>query len=189
MKKLLILFVLCFAGCGYNTMQVNEEGVNAAWGDVEAAYQRRMDLIPNLIKVVKGYATHEKETLTLVTEARAKATSVQLTPAMLKDKDAMAKFQSSQDTLGGTLSRLMMITEKYPELKANQNFTELQKQLEETENRINVSRTRYNEAVRMFNISIRTFPNSVTNSFMLHLESKQSFKASEGADKAPEVNI
>jgi len=181
--------VLLFSGCGYNTMQANEETVKAAWGDVEAAYQRRMDLIPNLVKTVKAYASHEKETLTLVTEARSKATSVQLSPEMLKDKNAMANFQSAQDSLSGALSRLMVVVEKYPDLKANQNFADLQHQLEGTENRITVARTRYNETVRVFNTSIRTFPNSLTNSLMLHLEPKEAFKASAGADKAPEVNF
>jgi len=181
--------LILFSGCGYNSMQANEETVKAAWGDVEAAYQRRMDLIPNLVKTVKAYASHEKETLTLVTEARSKATSVQLSPEMLKDKNAMANFQSAQDSLSGALSRLMVVVEKYPDLKANQNFADLQHQLEGTENRITVARTRYNESVRVFNTSIRTFPNSVTNSLMLHLEPKEAFKASAGADKAPEVNF
>lgn len=192
MKKYIVLiaFVLIFpGGCGYNSMQANEENVKAAWGDVEAAYQRRMDLIPNLVKTVKAYASHEKDTLTLVTEARSKATSVQLSPEMLKDKNAMANFQTAQDGLSGALSRLMVVVEKYPDLKANQNFADLQHQLEGTENRINVARTRYNESVRIFNTSIRTFPNSLTNSLLLHLESKESFKGAAGSDKAPEVNF
>ncbi len=183
------LFALSVSGCGYNTMQTNEEAVKAAWGDVEATYQRRNDLIPNLVEVVKGYASHEKETLTAVTEARAKVGTIQMSKDMLDDPQALAKFQSAQGEISSALSRLMVVVEKYPDLKANQNFQDLQHQLEGTENRINVARTRYNKAVEVFNSSIRTFPNSLTNSLLLHLKLKEPFKGEPGAEKAPKVKF
>jgi LemA protein len=176
-------------GCGYNVMQANEEGVFAAWGDVEAAYQRRADLIPNLVEVVKGYAKHEADTLKAVTEARAKVGSMQVSKQVVNDPQAFAKFQQAQGELSGALSRLMVVVEKYPDLKANQNFLDLQNQLEGTENRINVARVRYNKAVQDFNTSIRTFPNSLTNSMLLHLTRKEPFKAEEGAKVAPKVKF
>ena len=183
------LFALSVSGCGYNTMQTNEEAVKAAWGDVEATYQRRNDLIPNLVEVVKGYASHEKETLTAVTEARAKVGTIQMSKDMLDDPQALAKFQSAQGEISSALSRLMVVVEKYPDLKANQNFQDLQHQLEGTENRINVARTRYNRAVETFNSSIRTFPNSLTNSLLLHLKLKEPFKGEPGSEKAPKVKF
>jgi LemA protein len=183
-----VLFSL-LTGCGYNTMQANEEAVFAAWGDVEATYQRRADLIPNLVEVVKGYAKHEAETLKAVTEARAKVGSVQASRELINDPQAFNKFQQAQGELSGALSRLMVVVEKYPDLKANQNFLDLQNQLEGTENRINVARVRYNKAVQDFNTSIRTFPNSLTNSLMLHLTRKEPFKAEEGAKVAPKVKF
>ena|ERR1039457_739493 len=187
-----LIFVLMLgslSGCGYNVMQANEEAVFAAWGDVEAAYQRRGDLIPNLVEVVKGYAKHEADTLLAVTEARAKVGSVQASKQLVNDPQAFAKFQQAQGELSGALSRLMVVVEKYPDLKANQNFLNLQNQLEGTENRINVARVRYNKAVEIFNISIRTFPNSMTNSLILHLARKEPFKAEEGAKIAPKVKF
>jgi LemA protein len=184
-----LVLVFTVSGCGYNTMQAGEEAVFAAWGDVEASYQRRADLVPNLVEVVKGYAKHEAETLTAVTEARAKVGSMQLSKDMLKSPEAMAKFQEAQGQLTGSLSRLMVVVERYPDLKANQNFMDLQNQLEGTENRINVARVRYNKAVQDFNTSIRTFPNSLTNSLLLHLERKEPFKADEGAKAAPKVKF
>ena len=194
MKKLvagLSLFSLLslLSGCGYNTMQANEEAVIAAWGNVESSYQRRADLIPNLVEVVKGYATHEADTLKAVTEARAKVGSMQVTKDVLNNPATLNKFQQAQGELSGALSRLMVVVEKYPDLKANQNFLDLQKQLEGTENRINVSRERYNASVQVFNTSIRTFPNSLTNSMMLHLQRKEAFKAEEGAKVAPKVKF
>lgn len=185
---LLVLLTL-LSGCGYNTMQANEEAVTAAWGNVESSYQRRADLIPNLVEVVKGYAKHEADTLQAVTEARAKVGSMQVGKDVLENPDSMNKFQQAQGELSGALSRLMVIVERYPDLKANQNFMDLQKQLEGTENRINVARERYNKAVQTFNTSIRTFPNSLTNSLLLHLERKQPFKAEEGASRAPAVKF
>jgi LemA protein len=169
-------------------MQANEEEVFAAWGDVEAAYQRRMDLIPNLVATVKAYAAHEKDTLTAVIEARSKAGSFQITKEVLNDPAAFQKFQAAQGSISSALSRLMVVVEKYPDLKANQNFTDLQHQLEGTENRINVARVRYNQTVQKFNTSIRTFPNSLTNSMLLHLERKEPFKAQEEAATATKVN-
>lgn len=177
------------SGCGYNSMQANEEAVIAAWGDVESTYQRRNDLIPNLVEVVKGYAKHEADTLKAVTEARATVGSMKVGKEVINDPDALAKFQQAQGQMSGALSRLMVVAEKYPDLKANQNFLDLQKQLEGTENRINVARERYNKAVQVFNTSIRTFPNSLTNSMMLHLKRKEPFKAEEGAKVAPKVKF
>jgi len=187
--SLICLMLSLLSGCGYNTMQANEEAVIAAWGNVESSYQRRADLIPNLVEVVKGYAKHESETLLGVTEARAKVGSMQVSKDVLSNPEAMNKFQQAQGQLTGALSRLMVVVEKYPDLKANQNFMDLQKQLEGTENRINVARERYNASVQVFNTSIRTFPNSLTNSMILHLQRKEAFKAEEGAKVAPKVKF
>ena len=194
MKRILFAVVTTLmlgllSGCGYNTMQTNEEAVTAAWGNVESAYQRRNDLIPNLVEVVKGYAKHEADTLKAVTEARAKVGSMQLSKEVINDPAALSKFQQNQGELSSALSRLMVVAEKYPDLKANQNFLDLQKQLEGTENRINVARERYNATVQAFNTSIRTFPNSLTNSLLLHLKRKEPFKAEEGAKVAPKVKF
>ncbi|KAF0145218.1 MAG: LemA protein [Nitrospirae bacterium] len=183
------LMLLTVSGCGYNTMQANEESVKAAWGDVEASYQRRNDLIPNLVETVKAYAKHEKETLTAVTEARAKVGSIQMSKDMLDNPAAFAQFQQAQGAMSSALSRLMLVVEKYPDLKANQNFQDLQHQLEGTENRINVARVRYNKAIETYNTSIRIFPNNLTNSMLLHLKLKEPFKAEAGAEKAPQVKF
>lgn len=184
-----LLLLALLSGCGYNTMQANEEAVTAAWGNVESSYQRRNDLIPNLVEVVKGYAKHESDTLKAVTEARAKVGSMQVSKDILNNPESLNKFQQAQGELSGALSRLMVVVEKYPDLKANQNFLDLQKQLEGTENRINVARERYNKSVQIFNTSIRTFPNSLTNSMLLHLKRKEAFKAEEGAKVAPKVKF
>lgn len=184
-----ILSMAVFSGCGYNSMQAAEEAVFAAWADVEASYQRRADLIPNLVEVVKGYAKHEADTLKAVTEARSKVGSIQASKQLVNDPQALAKFQQTQGELSGALSRLMVVVERYPDLKANQNFRDLQSQLEGTENRINVARVRYNKSVQEFNTSIRTFPNSMTNSLLLHLSRKEPFKAEEGAQAAPKVKF
>ncbi len=190
-RLLLLLFsvLLLLNGCGYNQMQKNEEAVFAAWGDVEATYQRRADLIPNLVETVKAYAAHEKETLTLVTNARAKVGQMTVSAEKLGDVAAMQQFQQAQGELSGALSRLLVVAENYPDLKANENFRDLQHQLEGTENRINVARQRYNQAVQTFNTSIRTFPNNLTNNFLLHLERKEVFKADAGAAQAPQVKF
>ena len=193
--KRILLFVILSAllvglnSCGYNTMQANEEAVKAAWGDVESSYQRRNDLVPNLVEVVKGYAKHETETLQAVTEARAKVGSIQASKNILDDPKALAQFQEAQGAMSSALSRLMVVVENYPDLKANQNFLDLQHQLEGTENRINVARTRFNKAVETFNTSIRMFPNSLTNSLLLHLKMREPFKAEAGAEKAPKVDF
>ncbi len=190
MFQLVCIFLLIStAGCGYNTMQRLEEGVQKAWADVESNLQRRADLIPNLVSVVKGYAAHEKETLQAVIDARAKATSVTLSPGDLGNAQAMQRLQEAQGGLSSALSRLMVVVERYPNLKANENFRDLQNQLEGTENRINVARQRYNQAVEQFNFAIRKFPNSLTNKFMLHLERKAYFKAEAAATAAPKVDF
>lgn len=184
-----LMTVMSLAGCGYNSMQQQEEEVFAAWGNLEASLQRRADLIPNLVQTVKAAASHEKSTLTAVVEARAKATQTKLSPDLLSNKAALAQFQAAQGELSSALSRLMVVVERYPDLKANQNFLGLQHQLEGTENRINVARQRYNDAVKVFNSSIRMFPNSLTNSVMLHLERKEFYQADPGAKTAPKVNF
>jgi LemA protein len=184
-----LVVVLVVSGCGYNQMQANEEAVKAAWGDVESSYQRRNDLVPNLVEVVKGYAKHEKDTLTAVTEARAKVGTVQMSKDILDDPQAFSRFQQAQGAMTSALSRLMVVVEKYPDLKANQSFQDLQHQLEGTENRINVARNRYNKTVEVYNTSIRVFPNSMTNSLLLHLKLKEPFKAEAGAEKAPKVQF
>ncbi|OPY11448.1 MAG: LemA family protein [Syntrophus sp. PtaB.Bin138] len=194
MKRLTLCFLGVFlmaalSGCGYNTIQANEEAVFAAWGDVEATYQRRADLIPNLVETVKGYAKHEADTFKAVTEARSKVGSMQVSKEMLDDPAMLAKFQKAQGELSSALSRLLVVAERYPDLKANQNFLSLQDQLEGTENRINVARVRYNKSVETFNVSIRTFPNSLTNSLLLKLKRKEPFKAEEGAKTAPKIKF
>jgi len=187
---LLALFsLLALSGCGYNTMQQQEEEVFGAWANLEASLQRRADLIPNLVETVKASAAHEKSTLQAVVEARSKATQMKISPDMLTDKAALAKFQAAQGELSSALSRLMVVVERYPDLKASQNFLGLQHQLEGTENRINVARQRYNDAVKTFNYAIRSFPNSLTNSVVLHLERKEFFEADPGAKTVPKVNF
>jgi LemA protein len=186
---LLGLLAPALSGCGYNQMQKNEEAVFEAWGNLEAALQRRADLVPNLVRTVKAAAQHEKSTLKAVVEARAKATQTKISPKMLTNKKALQKFQAAQGQLSQALSRLMVVVERYPQIKASQNFQGLQHQLEGTENRINVARQRYNQAVRRFNTSIRTFPNSLTNSLFLDLERKEFYEADAAAHEAPEVDF
>jgi len=186
---LFAVMLTLLGGCGYNQIQKNEEAVFAAWADVEATYQRRADLIPNLVETVKAYAAHERETLQAVTEARARVGQTNLTAKDLDNPAALEKFQSAQGQLSGALSRLLLVVERYPDLKADQNFRDLQHQLEGTENRINVARQRFNETVRIFNSSIRTFPNNLTNNFLLHLERKEPFKAQAGAEQVPKVKF
>jgi len=186
---ILLSSVLLLSSCGYNTIQENEEAVFSAWADVEATYQRRADLIPNLVETVKAYASHEKETLTEITNARAKVGQTNISTDQLGDPAAMQQFQQAQSELSGALSRLLVVVENYPDLKASENFRDLQHQLEGTENRINVARQRFNTAVKVFNTSIRTFPNSLTNNFILKLERKEAFKADAGAATAPKVTF
>lgn len=185
----ILSMAVLLAGCGYNTLQQQEERVFKSWGDVEATLQRRADLIPNLVETVKGYAAHERETLEAVVNARSKATSVKLSADDLSDAAALQRLQQSQGELSSALSRLLVVVEQYPELKANENFKDLQNQLEGTENRINVARQRYNESAEEFNSSIRSFPNSLTNSLLLHLKRKEYIKADEAAKTAPKVKF
>jgi LemA protein len=163
--KLVVLLTLVagvLSGCGYNQIQINDEQVNAAWSEVINQYKRRADLIPNLVSVVQGYAGHEKEVLTRVTEARANVAGIKATPELINDPAAFAKFQKAQGELGGALSRLLVVSENYPQLKADVNFRDLQAQVEGTENRITVARNRYIKTVQEYNVSVRTFPNSLT---------------------------
>ena len=191
MKKL--LFFLLIAGsmslqsCQYNTMIEKQEAVTAQWSQVENVYQRRADLIPNLVATVKGYADFEQETLTAVIEARAKATSVNIDPSKL-DASSIQNFQAAQDGLSSALSKLMVVVERYPELKANQNFLELQSQLEGTENRIAVERKKFNETAQDYNTYIRKFPNNMIAG-MFDFEKKEYFEADAGAEEAPKVEF
>ncbi len=182
----LIGFYSMFKGT-YNNMVTKGESVDAQWSQVENVYQRRADLIPNLVNTVKGYATHEKETLEGVVEARAKATSVNIDASNLNPQ-SMQAFQKAQDGLSGALSKLMVVVEKYPDLKANQNFLDLQAQLEGTENRIAVERKKFNEKVRDYNTYIKTFPNNIYAG-MFGFAQKPYFKAAQGSDKVPEVKF
>jgi len=175
-----------FAG-SYNTMVNKEENVSNAWANVEAQYQRRADLIPNLVNTVKGFAAQEKEVLTGVVEARSKASSIQVDPSNL-DASKIQQFQQAQGQLSGALSRLLVTVERYPDLKSNQNFLDLQAQLEGTENRITVARTRYNEATTDYNKVIRTFPKNMLAG-MYGFERKPLFEADQGAENAPEVSF
>ncbi len=168
-------------------MVTMEEGVTAQWSQVENVYQRRSDLIPNLVSTVKGYADFEKETLTQVIEARAKATSVNVNPSKL-DAQSLQNFQDAQSGLSSALSRLMVVVEKYPDLKANQNFLDLQAQLEGTENRITVERQKFNQSAQTYNTFIRTFPKNIFAG-MFGFEKKAYFEAEKGAEKAPQVKF
>ena len=175
-----------FAGT-YNNLVSNEETVTSQWAQVQNVYQRRLDLIPNLVNTVKGYADFEKSTLTAVIEARAKATQVTVDPSKLSTEN-IDRFQQSQGELSSALGRLMVVLEKYPELKANQNFLELQSQLEGTENRIAVERQKFNETAKIYNTYLRSFPNNIFSG-MYGFEKKGYFEASSGAEKAPEVKF
>jgi LemA protein len=168
MTGLLAACVLALSGCGYNTIQTQDEAVTAAWSEVVNQYQRRADLIPNLVNVVKGFAAQEQKVLIGVTEARARATSIQVTPELLNDPEALKKFQAAQGELSGALKSLIAISENYPELKSDQNFRDLQAQLEGTENRIAVARNRYIETVQTFNATIRRFPVNLTAMLFNH---------------------
>lgn len=183
-------FVMWGAGV-YDKAVKLQEDVNAEWSNVQSTYQRRMDLIPNLVETVKGYADFEQETLTGVIEARAKATSVTIDPANVTPQQ-LAQFQQAQDGLSSALSRLMVVVERYPDLKANQNFLDLQAQLEGTENRINVARQRYNDSIRLYNTYVRGFFKRFALSLFGGGEDfsvRKGFEASEGADQAPKVNF
>tara|TARA_R110001583_G_scaffold130277_2_gene282032 strand:- start:2303 stop:2896 length:594 start_codon:yes stop_codon:yes gene_type:complete len=172
----------------YNTAVDLEQNSKTAWSNVESAYQRRADLIPNLVSTVKGYAAHEQETLEGVIKARAEATKTTIDPTNITPEN-MAAFQKAQDGLSGALSRLLVTVEKYPDLKANQNFLELQSQLEGTENRINVERNRFNETVNLFSKHIKKFPNNILNNFIGNFKEMSRFEAAEGSDAAPKVEF
>lgn len=189
--SLLLTGMLTSSGCGYNDLQGLDEDTKAAWSEVINQYQRRADLIPNLVNTVKGYAAHEKETLEGVVQARAKATSVQITPELLKDEAAFKKFQEAQQGLSSALGRLLALAENYPNLKADQGFRDLQSQLEGTENRITVARKRYIDKVAEFNKMVRYFPTNLTAKFLLHLEEKPNFTVADekAVAKPPEVKF
>jgi len=172
----------------YNSLVTSDESVSSAWSQVETQYQRRADLIPNLVATVRGFATQEREVLLGVTEARAKVGQIQVTKDVLEDPEAFARFQAAQDEFSSAISRLLVVAENYPQLKSNENFLTLQDQLEGTENRIGVERRRYNEQVQLYNTAIRRFPGSLVASFAGFKE-KQYFKAREGAEQAPQVEF
>lgn len=186
----LALLLPLLTACGFNTIPTNEERAKAAWSEVLNQYQRRADLIPNLVETVKGYASHEREVLEAVVEARAKATSTQLPPDLLQNPEAFKMFQENQAALSGALSRLLAVVENYPDLKASQNFLALQAQLEGTENRIAVARRDYIEAVRLYNTSLRTLPSMIWAKFWF-TENKpfENFTVSEDKIAVPEVNF
>ena len=185
------VMALSVSGCGYNDLQGLDEDTKAAWSEVINQYQRRADLIPNLVATVKGYAAHEKETLEGVVNARAKATGMQVTPDVLNDPAAFEAFQKAQAGLASALGRLIAIAENYPNLKADQNFRDLQSQLEGTENRITVARKRYIDRVADYNKMVRYFPTNLTAKFLLHLEEKPNFTVADeqAVAKPPEVKF
>ncbi|WP_346856531.1 LemA family protein [uncultured Draconibacterium sp.] len=192
MKRLKIVLIalvsaFLFSSCGYNKMVEMDEQVTASWAQVENVYQRRADLIPNLVNTVKGYAAHEQETLTGVIEARSKATSVNIDPTNMNPQ-MLQQFNQAQEGLSSALSRLMVVVEKYPDLKANQNFMDLQAQLEGTENRIAVERRKFNETTQGYNAYIRKFPRVIYAGWF-GFEKKTYFEAQQGAEKAPEVQF
>ena len=178
------------AGCGYNTFQAQDEQITAAWAEVVNQYQRRADLIPNLVETVRGFAQQEREVLTRVTEARARVGSVQATPEVLADPRAFERFQAAQGELTSALSRLMVVVENYPELKSDANFRELQAQLEGTENRITVARNRYIEAVQQYNVTVRRFPSNLTAK-LFGYGAKPNFSVENEAEiaKPPKVDF
>jgi LemA protein len=194
MKKQFSLYLLLgafvsvfFSSCSYNSLVSKQEAVTSQWAQVENVYQRRADLIPNLVNTVKGYATHEQETLTKVIEARSKATQVKIDANNLTEEN-LAKFEQAQAGVSSALSRLLAVAEAYPDLKANQNFLELQAQLEGTENRIAVERGKFNATVQDYNTSVRHFPANIT-AMMFGFKPKAYFQSREGSDKAPEVKF
>jgi len=185
-----VLASTLLSGCGYNQFQVKDEATKAAWGEVVNQYQRRADLIPNLVNTVKGYASHEKDTLEAVTRARAAATSFQITPEVLNNPEAFQKFQQVQGELSGALSRLMAVSEAYPQLKADTSFRDLQSQLEGTENRITVARQRYIASVQDYNVTVRSFPTNLT-AMVFGYQAKPSFTVEneKAISTAPTVNF
>ena len=183
LKLSALLMVLTLSGCGYNTFQSLDEEVKSNWSEVLNQYQRRADLVPNLVNTVKGYASHEKEVLTAVTEARAKVSSIQATPELLNDEAAFARFQQAQSQMTSALSRLLVVAESYPQLKADTSFLNLQAELSGTENRVAVARNRYIKAVKEYNIAVRTFPNNLT-AMMFGYKPKPNFTVDNEAELA-----
>lgn len=181
----LIIALSCVSG--YNTLVSMDEGVQGKWADVETQYQRRADLIPNLVNTVKGYAAHEKETLAAVVQARSEATSVKIDPTNMS-AEQLAQYQQAQNGVTSALGKLLVVVEKYPDLKANQNFMELQAQLEGTENRITVARRNFNDAARIYNTAIRRFPKNILAN-IFGFDKKAYFEAEQGAEKAPQVEF
>jgi len=194
MRNLFTAFILtatlALSGCGYNTFQSADEQINASWAEVLNQYQRRADLVPNLVNVVKGYAAHEKEVLEAVTAARSKVGSIQATPELVNDEQAFAKFQAAQGALSSALSRLLVVSENYPNLKADGSFRDLQAQLEGTENRITVARNRYIQAVKEYNVTVRSFPSNLT-AMMFSYKTKPSFTVEneKAISTAPKVEF
>jgi len=185
---LILASTLSLSGCGYNTLQVKDEAVTAAWSEVQNQYQRRADLVPNLVNVVKGYAKHEEQVLTEVTQARANVAGLKVDREVLEDPELFQRYQQAQSQLTGALSRLIAVSENYPDLKANEQFRDLQVQLEGTENRIAVARNRYISSVQDFNSYARQFPQVMTAK-VIGMEPKPNFTAEAGAQKAPTVSF
>ena len=185
-----LLVTLAFSGCGYNTMQAQDEQIKAAWAEVLNQYQRRVDLVPNLVNVVKGYAAHEKDVLTQVTEARSQVGAIQATPELINDEAAFAKFQQVQSQMSSALSRLLAVSENYPNLKADGAFRDLQAQLEGTENRVTVARNRFIKAVQEYNTTVRSFPSNLTAN-VLGYKTKPSFTVEneKAISVAPKVDF
>lgn len=183
-------FALLLSGCGYNTLQSNDEQVKAGWSEVLNQYQRRSDLVPNLVNTVKGFAAQEKEVLTRVTEARARVGAVQATPELVNDPQAFARFQAAQGELSGALSRLLVVAENYPQLKSDANFRDLQAQLEGTENRIAVARNRYIKTVQDYNVTVRSFPSNLTAmAFGFKMKPNFTVEDERAVSKAPAVDF
>jgi LemA protein len=189
-KLLPLIMLLSLSGCGYNAFQSLDEEAKASWSEVLNQYQRRADLVPNLVATVKGYAEHEEKVLTEVADARSKVGSMQVTPELLNDPEAFAKFQAAQGQLTGALSRLMAVAENYPNLKADQGFRDLQAQLEGTENRVTVARNRYIASIKDYNISVRSFPNNLT-AMMFGYKAKPTFTVEneKAISSAPKVEF
>ena len=194
MSHRLFALILCLAtllsGCGYNQIQINDEDVNAAWSEVLNQYKRRADLVPNLVTTVQAYAAHEKDVFTQVAQARASVGGIQATPELINDSATFAKFQSAQAEMTSAIARLLVVAENYPQLKADANFRDLQAQLEGTENRVTVARNRYIDAVRTYNVSVRTFPNNLT-AMVMGWQPKANFSVDneKAISDAPSVNF
>lgn len=187
---LLLVPLLWLTGCGINNIPTYDEAVKAAWGQVENQYQRRADLVPNLVETVKGFATQERETLQAVVEARAKVSQMNVDADIVNNPEALRAFEQNQAALSGALSRLMVVVERYPELKSNQNFLALQSQLEGTENRISVARRDYIQAVQQYNTEIRTLPGRIWHAVLYNdMPVRETFEARQGAEEAPQVQF